>query len=320
MRDCKLPAGTCIHSRAIHPYAQAGIYRVRAINSRNRIPFYYRTIDRVPTFGLREITETWLTSLEVDQLTREGWGVEVLEGFFWDEVFQMREYSDKLERLRLTAPGGPKGAQGQIMRCIGNACYGKTVEQLDGIELLMANECPEGFFEYQSEDETVRNLWFKFAKPVLREYHQPQLGAFITAHVRMEVRRAALLAPGAWLYADTDCVMFSQAVALPVDPGAYGKWKLEAAGEPYLLIAKKVYSDLDYAAPIETRHRHAKGMNVKRLTDRDFAAWHKGAWLDELTGETLISPRQKQIQRQNFVKTMTGADMFVERVKVGQRI
>jgi hypothetical protein len=184
----------------------------------------------------------------------------------------------------------------------------------------MANECPEGFFEYQSESDTVRHLWFKFGKPVLREYHQPQLGAFITAHVRMEVRRAALLAPAAWLYADTDCVMFSQAVALPVDPGAYGKWKLEAAGEPYLLIAKKVYTDMLYAEPIESRTRHAKGMNVRKLSDKDFSDWYAGAWVDEATGERLISPRQVQVQRQNFVKAMTGADMFVERPKVGQRI
>src|SRR5258706_6104845 len=107
----------------------------------------------------------------------------------------------------------------------------------------------------------------------------------------MEVRRAALLAPGAWLYADTDCVMFSQAVALPVDPGQYGKWKLEAAGEPYLLIAKKVYSDILYWGPIATRTRHAKGMNVKKLPDDDFSAWYKGAWPYAATCQILISPR-----------------------------
>lgn len=319
MRDCLLPSGTCIHSRSVHPYAQTGIYRVRAHNARNKIPFYYRSLDRLPVFGVSEIAETWLTSIEITQLQREGWSVEVLEGFFWDEAFRMREYVDKLEGLRVNAPGGPGGAQGLIMKCIGNNSYGKTVEQLDGIELVMANECPDGFHEYQSEDDTVRHLWFKFGKPVLREYHQPQLGAFITAHVRMVVRRAALLAPDAWKYADTDCVMFDQAVALPVDPGRYGMWKLEAAGEPYLLIGKKVYTDMDYAAPIAERVRHAKGMNVRRLTDADFVAWHKGAWTDADTGEILISPRQKQVQRQNFVKAMTGADMFIEHTKVGQR-
>jgi hypothetical protein len=321
MRDCLLPSGGCVHSRSVHPYAATGIYRVRATNPRNKIPFYYRSLDRLPVFGTSEVGETWITSLEVAQLKAEGWAVDVLEGYFWDEAFRMREYVDKLEGLRVNAPGGPGGAQGLIMKCIGNNSYGKTVEQLDGIDLLMANECPEGFSEYQSEDECANGrLWFKFGKPVLREYHQPQLGAFITAHVRMEVRRAALLAPDAWLYADTDCVMFDQAVALPVDPSRYGAWKLEAAGVPYLVIAKKVYTDLNYAAPIETRSRHAKGMNVRRLSDADFAGWHKGSWTDSDTGEVLISPRQKQVQRQNFVKAMTGEPMFIERTKVGQRV
>jgi hypothetical protein len=41
----------------------------------------------------------------------------------------------------------------------------------------------------------------------------------------------------------------------------------------------------------------------------DFARWYDGK-----------SPRIKQTQRLNFVGVMSGGDMFVERVKVGQRM
>lgn len=311
MRDCQLPAGMCVHTgKQIHPYATTGIYKIRAKNPRNTIPFYYRDELKQARFGVKEIEMTWLTTVELAQLKSEGWVIEVLDGYFWDDQFRMRDYVSKLEALRIGegVSGGPNGAQGLIMKCIGNNSYGKTVEMLDGLEIVMANDCPEGFYQYQNDDDRLQNLWFKFGTPSLREYHQPQLGAFITAHVRMEVRRAALRAPDAWLYADTDCVMFSRAVDLPIDPKVYGKWKLEASGDRYMIITKKVYTDRNVEKPTEKRSIHAKGMNVGRLTDSDFQHWYDGA-----------PPSQSQIQRQNFVKVMTGETMFRERRKVGQK-
>src|SRR5258708_169041 len=59
MRDCRLPAAPCIHSRALHPYAQAGIYRVAAALPAQRartarVPFYYTNAARDRVFGLTE--------------------------------------------------------------------------------------------------------------------------------------------------------------------------------------------------------------------------------------------------------------------------
>ena len=105
---------------------------------------------------------------------------------------------NRLESLRVPAP---KSAQGIIMKCIGNNSYGKTVERLEGVDMLLAPTKPEGYSEYPTahdDDETFAHVWFRFAKPLTREFHQPQLGAFITAHVRMVLRRAILLAPDAW--------------------------------------------------------------------------------------------------------------------------
>lgn len=313
MREAKLPAGRCIYSVNLHPYADVYIARVRAHNAHNRIPFYYRDMEKGRSvFGLQEIGETWLTSIEIAQLKREGWQVEIFESWFWESGFKLKEYVDRLETLRIgdgLSPAGtrdPKDAQGEMVKMIGNNSYGKTVEQLDGLELILSAEQPEGFSPYPVDNDDalepgLEYVWYKIGTPMLREYHQPQIGSFITAQVRMVVRRAALLNPDAWLYADTDCVMFKQPATLDIDLKRYGAWKVEAEGERYKIIAKKVYTSDD------GKTRHAKGMNVRKLTDEDFDKWLSGT-----------APRQKQMHRQNFVKVISGFDMFVEREKVGE--
>jgi len=316
MRDCWLPAGRCIHTDRVNRYANAAIYKVRGRarpgSSGARISFYYRNMEREAIYGKGEITDTWITNEELQQLQREGWDLTVSEGWFWDEVFNMKVYVDRLEKLRGEAPGGPNGAIGLMVKAIGNNSYGKTVERLGGLELVLARDCPEGYMSYQAEDDIFMNVWAKFAKPVPRAYHQPQIGSFITAHVRMVTRRAALMDPDAWLYTDTDGCKFSRPVALNLDPKRYGFWKQEIAGEHYRLINKKTYYSMEKVVDEDTgitrpKVAHAKGLNVRRLTDTDFDRWYAGA-----------PPEQKQVQKQNFVKVMTGFDMFSDRVKMGE--
>lgn len=307
MREAKMPAGRCVWSAELNRYADIFIARARAVNPHNRIPFYYRDMARGRSvFALQEIGETWLTSIEINQLKAEGWKVEVMESWFWESGFHLKEYVDRLEFLRVGEGRNPKDAQGEMVKMIGNNSYGKTVEQLDGLDLIMSAEQPEGFSPYPVDEENgaapgFEYVWYKIAEPMLREYHHPQIGAFITAQVRMVVRRAAMQNPDAWLYADTDCVMFRAPVTLDVDPKRYGAWKVEAEGERYKIIAKKVYTSHDGVT------KHAKGMNVRKLTNDDFDKWLSG-----------VPPRQNQIQRQNFVKVISGFDMFIEREKVGE--
>jgi hypothetical protein len=135
----------------------------------------------------------------------------------------------------------------------------------------------------------------------------------------MVLRRAILLDPHNWLYADTDAVVFSRPVDLPLSLTVYGLWKLESDGIPHQLICKKVYATLSGS------ERHAKGISVGRpgnfldhrsgdftvrmLDASDFARWADG-----------VPPRERQIQRANFVSVMAGAEMFHEREKVGQKL
>ena len=303
MRDCELPGGSIIHFDREHPYARAAIYKVTGTHPGGRVPFYYKNAQRQAVFSATELTETWITSVEYQQLKSEGWRLEILDGYFWTDTFTMREFVNRLETLRVNSPGGPSGAQGTMVKAIGNNSYGKTVEQLKGMEVILSRECPQGFFPLNAEDELLQNCWFQFSQPVPRDYHQPQIGAFITAHVRMVLRRAILQAPEAWIYADTDCAVFSRPVDLPIDPGRYGLWKLEVNGIEYRYIAPKVYAATDGSV------KHAKGLHRDKLTNEDFIAWFNGQ-----------PPTQKQVQKQNFMRVMQGAEMFIDREKVGQVI
>ena len=318
MRETWLPAGKCTRTKGEPRYGQCFIARVRLENPRNRVPLYIRNCDlargkKESIYALgSEPEETWITSTELRQLHAEKWKIHVYESYVWDQEFTMSDYVNKLENLRVNAPGGPKSAQGQMMKYIGNNSYGKTCEELDGIEYLMSNEQPEGYYEYFDETENLQHVWFRFGEPQDRDYHQPHIGAFITAHVRMVVRRAILRNPLHWLYSDTDCVIFSRPVDLDLDTSRYGAWKPEVLGDEYHLIAKKVYAAVKMEEQRKTGAKgdaYAKGLNVQRLNHDDFLRWFEG-----------VPPKQTQVQRQNFIRVMTGSEMFIERVKVGQRV
>ena len=302
MRDAALPAGRAYHMEGASKYAKAAIYRVTATHRKNVVPFYWKDDNEKARFTHDAIGPTWITSIERDQLKVEGWKIETGEAWAWDSHFSMTTLVNELEFLRYSDPEGPGGPLGTICKNLGNNAFGKTLERLEGVEIVLANECPEAFTEYQPDEDKLRHVFCKLGEPTHRDYHKPQIGAFITAYVRMVVRRAALLAPDAFLYADTDCVVFSHPVELPIDPKKYGLWKIEVAGEDYRLITKKVYAD--FAGTV----KHAKGLVVSKLTAADFEKWYAGE-----------PPRQTQIQRVNWLRVMTGGTMFAERVKVGEK-
>lgn len=314
MRECKLPAGNCSHSpNGLHKFAVVYVARITAVNSKNKIPFYH-TIEvngRIKSaFSFERIENAWVTSVEHAQLITEGWAVQVHESFVWATHFNMREYVDKLERIRMTCEGGPSGPIGTMVKGVGNHSYGKTLESLEPINYLLSSEPPPGYVPlYDGDDaDPVEHVFSKMQHPDdirAKAYHQPQIGAFITSHVRMVVRRAALKNPDAWLYADTDCVVFSENMTEQLDTDAkrYGAWKIEEEGTPFQIIAKKVYVNL------ETTKASAKGMNVKRLTLNDFDLWFNGK-----------PPVQQQVQRNNFLRVMQGAEMFKNQQRTGTAV
>ena len=314
MREAKLPAGGAWHTAdGLHHAARIYIARVSATNPRNRVPFYYRTeVDgRMRSlFAETRIDDTWLTSIEIEQLRREGWTIECRESWWFEQSFSMRLFVDSLERVRMACEGGPAGPTGTMIKMAGNHSYGKTLEQPDTAEYVIAPKSPPGFVPYYPDEsaDPLPFVHYRMLEPDelrKRDYHQPHIGAFITAHVRMVVRRAALLAPDAWLYADTDCVVFSRDVTsqLDIHPSRYGAWKLEESGSEFRIIAKKVYFDVGKAKG------HAKGLNVKRLQPSDFESWFEG-----------MPPIQQQTQRNNFLKVMQGAEMYRAQTRRGTAV
>ena len=122
----------------------------------------------------------------------------------------------------------------------------------------------------------------------------------------MIVRKAACHAPRHFIYADTDCVVFSKKVHhLDIDPRRYGAWKWESDGTKFYFIAKKVYFG-DPEKPDGKPTKHAKGLRVRELEKEQFEKWIAGA-----------PPEQTQTQRRNFLKVIAGQAMFADMERKG---
>lgn len=315
MREAELPAGGIVKLKISPRKVKTPfIARITASHSRNRVPFYYRENTATGSkarFSANVIYDTWITSIEYAQLLAEGWAIHDVEAWAWADSFNMREYVDKLEVLRINADGGPSGPIGTMVKATGNHSYGKTLERVEPIEYVIAAECPDDCLPFYGDgSDPIEHIYYRVdddRKP--KAHHQPHVGSFITAHVRMVLRRAALIDPDAWLYADTDCVVFSRDVSAKLDIHAkrYGAWKIEEEGTRYKIIAKKVYAEVTDDGT--TGKTSAKGLNVKRLTPDDFARW--------LDGEP---PEQVQIQSNNFLAVLCGAEMYRTQVRKGTRV
>ena len=295
MRDCKLPCGSIAITQEYVPDL-CGLYRCEiSRNAPTGVPFYYKDLKGTAGVTDGKRVETWILSNEIEHLRENDWSVDVSEGYVWSEHFNMKDFVDELEKLRFTDPQGPSGPLGLIVKTLGNSGYGKTLERLDGLTLVLAKKCPDGYYPVMSDK--LQNVFGQMDEIRIQPYHRPQLGAFITAHVRIVVREAALVMPDAFVYADTDCVAFTRpAPHLKIDPKRYGDWKLETEGKEHTFIAKKVYYGLDNDGK---EGKHAKGGRMKELTKKDFDLWFEGK-----------PPEQDQLQRNNFIKTVTGAPMF----------
>lgn len=296
MRDCQLPCGSLVHTKEYVP-GKCGLYRVRLSRyTPSRLPLYIKDAETGAaryTNGKTTPEETYLLSNEIEHARRDMWDVEIIDGDYWEESFNFAEAVNELEALRFTDPDGPSGALGTMVKQVGNNGYGKFLEELDGSEYVIATEAPDGFALYQPD--TYSDVYFKIGEPQERPYHRPQIGCFITAHVRIAIREAALPAQRDFLYADTDGLKFTKPVRhLDIDPRRYGAWKAEIANKRAILIAKKVYFVADDKPTF-----HAKGLRVRELTVDDMENWFKGE-----------APTQRQLQRQSFVAVMGGQSMF----------
>jgi len=316
MRDAYLPCGDAMHGFGKPRLDACFIALVRARKPGNTIPFYIRAEinGRIRSeFATDTIPETWLTSIEIRQLESEAWSITYLEFWQWSDTFSMRDYVNKLERMRGAAADGPKGAEGTMIKATGNHSYGKTLEDIEPIEYLLALECPDDAHPYfDIGPEPIAHLFYRTVLDrKSKAYHQPHIGSFITAHVRMVLRRVILLRPESWIYADTDCLVFDSDMTaqMDIDAARYGAWKIEETGETWRMIAKKVYAQvLPDDSKVKPIH-HAKGMHVRKLSPEDFAKWEAGE-----------PPTQNQIQINNFLAVLCGADMYRAQTRRGTAV
>lgn len=302
MRDAELPCGEVTHTN-IYEKDKPGIYSVVISNKKEtKVPFYYK-VDNIGKFTTGKKAKCWITTIEIEHLKATGWDVEVITGYCWQNSFNMKSLVDKLEVLRSTDKDGPSGPLGTMVKALGNNAYGKTLEQIWGNDFVFAKERPEGYDLYDSFDPDAKYIFARQRQTFPKKYHLPQIGIFITAHVRCVVRNAALQAESDFLYADTDCVAFKKEVKhLVIHKTKYGAWKAESAGDEYIIIGKKAYWSSDGSTK-------AKGLIVKGLKKDDYLGWRSGK-----------IPVQVQTQRQNILKFLGGESMFKEMERRGTNV
>ena len=95
MRDAELPAGDYAWCREYVPNLpgvyEAGIFRATP----SPVPFYYKLekdggkAGRFTT-GRRKVT-TWLTSIEIEHLLRDGWDITFYGGYLWQDSFNFSD-------------------------------------------------------------------------------------------------------------------------------------------------------------------------------------------------------------------------------------
>jgi hypothetical protein len=315
-----LPSGRCMET--FHEVPELlGLYHVTlSYPGGAPVPFYARSVDW-GSIGLTDGSapyETWIVSPEVEHLRAFGWQIEIHNGWVWSDQFDMKEWVDGLQAARIEA--GPKTPKGLAIKAVGNNAFGKTFEEFDGLRLVISGDRPSAdYFAYRDDDPEYKDIWFTIEDVKPADYHRPQLGSFITAYGRVQLMDAAYMSPRAFLYADTDCIVFSEDVTwlLDIDPAIYGHWKVEEEGAVYSFINKKVYfsheAKKNPTAPaigpvVEYPvTAHAKGVHVQELTLRQFHDWYSGEAI----------PHQDQLQRNNFIATMAEQDMFVPRGRSG---
>ena len=292
MRETDLPAGRCSYT-TFEVKGLPGIYSVELSRAvRAPVPFYVRDLQGNAIDAWGDPVQCSLTSDELRCLRRHGWEYKVLCGWYWGRAFRMTRFVNKLERLRREHPSGtPINA---FCKSLGNNAYGKTLEQVPPWSYILTQTPPKGASPADIVLDDNGNAWGGFIwmkherRDTRRAYHRPQLGAFITASVRVKLYDAIMLAPDAFLKADTDGITFSRPVDLPIHPSTYGLWKVESNGARHIIIGKKTY-----AVKVGKRFKYVcKGLHTKYLSVRIYRRWLR-------TGEP---PEQEQMQLQSWKK------------------
>jgi hypothetical protein len=246
------------------------------------LPDAERRLKAEPPSGV----STWIVDEEIETLRDLGWTVQISGGYAFQSRFKMTEWVNQLEAARATYE--KNDPRNMLLKKVGCNAYGKTLQEPQAWKTVLSRDMPAGAHPCVEPDEWGTPLFGFWIVPekkdTRRQFMRPQLGAFITAHVRCRIYRAAMRDPDYFVKADTDSVSFAREQSWPdLDPHRYGAWKCEASGDYTIVVAKKV----SWSAAKTT----AKGMRTKTLTQSDFERW--------IAGQV---PVQEQIQLQSWRK------------------
>lgn len=293
-----LPSGRCFKT-SNYQAGKLGIYHCEGVLKTN-VPFYFSPYTdglkrHRGSYACKTLMPCWLASPEIEQLKSEGAKIKIISGYFWEDSFSFKNAIDQLEKLR--AKGGALKA---IAKAIGNSAYGKFAQRGNNEEYQISHLKPsKGWFRYDAFGE-YKNLWVtpNIKKHWTNDFYQPQLSTFISAYVRMELRRAIIKQGAAFLYCDTDSMILTQrAKGIEIHPTKFGAWKCEAINHEMVIVGRKTYADLTALNVVSS---------CVRLSVDDVVKW--------LEGQT---PKTEMQTRTNYLNALFGEPMFKQIYRSG---
>lgn len=217
----------------------------------NCVPFRTKHGLIFPHTKQNESFKTYLSSVDIENLTTDGALFECDYGYRFDEVeYPFAEIVTICENLRIKYK---KTVIEMIAKLIQNSLYGKFGMKEEGRSYIYTklNEIPEGYFPdvIESSEEFDSEYVRAFADELRDEHYMlPHWAAFITANARKHLHDFIRVAGFEnLLYSDTDSATFKPA-ALPkivshplYGKDEYGKFKVEHQCSEFRSLGAKVY-------------------------------------------------------------------------------
>ena len=330
------PVGQRKYTSGNEMKGKMGIYKVKYVSNKGLLhPVVARKDEKGATKWDLLDSEGWYTSIDIDQMIKYGYQVEIIEGYYWEETSKVfYDYIQKVFQLKQNSPKG--SVQYTLAKLLMNGLYGKMIQRpiyINSQILRNHNEYWKFHHKYVVTDLTlVSNTWYvsgylrsevdsvdKISKP-------SHYGAFVLAYShKIMYDHMTNLNPenkveSDFYYTDTDSLHIpgEQEKLIPnynvaQHAAQHGNnlgdlandYKKDAKIIKAVYIAPKLYMtitiDTDNAISIKTK---GKGLNKAKLTQEDFQKM--------LQGKVVINIRDFSMKKVHLKRTSKeqGIDHF----------
>lgn len=267
--------------------------------------------------NLQKTGETWLTSVEIDYLRKNGGSVEIIEGYYHltsQPIFKDFIDSVYTDRCECRAAGDEVGDL--IDKFILNNLYGKFAQKQENEKLqlmsltdILDSVEPVKFFQELDMTTDLQPVVVTEVSKFEQVRTHPLIAALVTAHARCFLH-ASMEKIGQVIYCDTDSI-FTQAKDIPIEilsDTELGFWKIEKSNMSIDVRGKKAYVMFDKEDIVQKIAQ--KGANTKTVpticTEQTFSGYNVSpTCVKTFLRNTTKNPSEFTKQTRNFSRQLS---------------